>query len=105
MLEYIITDPVQHQSLYKKYAAKRYFRVSSREFLHLALPNLFSATQCSKFMYDWCRERWTENADVNIAKDLPQLKADIRHYRAELEARRANGEEDDAVEEDADTAA
>ena len=56
-------------------------------------------------MYDWCRERWTENADVNIAKDLPQLKADIRHYRAELEARRANGEEEDAVEEDADAAA
>lgn len=54
-------------------------------------------------MYDWCRERWTENADVNIAKDLPQLKADIREYREELEARRANGEED-PVEEDADTA-
>jgi len=55
-------------------------------------------------MYDWCREHWTENADVNIAKDLSQLKADIRLYRAELEARRANGEED-AVEEEADTAA
>ena len=27
MLEYIITDPVQHESLYKKYAHKRYFRV------------------------------------------------------------------------------
>ncbi|KIM42303.1 hypothetical protein M413DRAFT_444730 [Hebeloma cylindrosporum] len=87
MLEYIITEPVQHQSLYKKYAAKRYFR-------------------CSKFMYDWCRERWTENANVNIAKDLPQLKADIRDYRAEVEARRANGEEDAAaVEEDADAVA
>lgn len=103
MLEYIITDPVQHESLYKKYAAKRYFRVSSRVFHHLVLPNLFSIIQCSKFMYDWCRERWTENADVNIAKDLPQLKADIRHYRAELEARRVNGEED-VVEEDPDTA-
>ena len=56
-------------------------------------------------MYDWCRERWTENADVNIAKDLPQLKAVICQYRAEFEARRANGEEEDAVEEDADKAA
>ncbi|KJA18759.1 hypothetical protein HYPSUDRAFT_1097415 [Hypholoma sublateritium FD-334 SS-4] len=27
MLEYIITDPIQHESLYKKYAHKRYFRV------------------------------------------------------------------------------
>lgn len=29
MLEYIITDPVQHESLFKKYSHKRYFRVCS----------------------------------------------------------------------------
>ena len=27
MLEYILTNPIQHESLYKKYASKRYFRV------------------------------------------------------------------------------
>jgi len=100
-----MTEPVQHESLYKKYAAKRYFRVSfSRNLIILRYLIRFPETQCSKFMYDWCRERWTENADVNIAKDLPQLKTDIRLYRAEFEARRANGEED-AEEEDVDTAA
>ncbi|KAF8155075.1 P-loop containing nucleoside triphosphate hydrolase protein [Pholiota molesta] len=30
MLEYIFIEPVQHESLYKKYAHKRYFRVSFR---------------------------------------------------------------------------
>ncbi|KAF8156984.1 cyclin-like protein [Crassisporium funariophilum] len=39
MLEYIIIDPVPHDSLYKKYAHKKYFRVS-----HLSLLNCLPPT-------------------------------------------------------------
>ncbi|KAF9525729.1 cyclin-like protein [Crepidotus variabilis] len=66
MLEYINTEPVPHQSLYKKYAHKRYYR-------------------CSKFVRDWCLEKWAENTDINLARDLPALKEVVREARGEWE--------------------
>ena len=30
MLEYILTNPIQHESLYKKFSSRRYFRVRRR---------------------------------------------------------------------------
>ena len=32
MLEYILTNPIQHESLYKKFSSRRYFRVRSSSF-------------------------------------------------------------------------
>ncbi|KAF8970127.1 cyclin-like protein [Flammula alnicola] len=81
MLEYIITDPVQHESLYKKYAHKRYYR-------------------CSTYMRQWSLERWPENGDVNLKKDLIDIKDEIRHHR-ELSAvkhAQANGKDEGSVE-------
>ncbi|KAF5318683.1 hypothetical protein D9619_010678 [Psilocybe cf. subviscida] len=62
MLEYIITDPIQHESLFKKYASKRYFR-------------------CSKYIQGWACERWTLNSDIRLERDLPVLKEEIREAR------------------------
>ncbi|KAJ3517522.1 hypothetical protein NLJ89_g466 [Agrocybe chaxingu] len=66
-LEYILTNPAPHESLYKKYTHKRYFR-------------------CSAFMRQWAADRWHENADINIVRDLPQLKEEIREIRELQEA-------------------
>ncbi|KAF9556287.1 A/B/D/E cyclin [Agrocybe pediades] len=67
MLEYIITDPVQHDSLFRKYASKRYFK-------------------CSAYMQVWALDRWPPNADVNLANDLDEIKEEIRRHREMLPA-------------------
>ncbi|PPQ66962.1 hypothetical protein CVT26_009993 [Gymnopilus dilepis] len=72
MLEYILTNPIQHESLYKKYASKRYFRASA-------------------YMLQWALDRWPENGNVNIAKDLEFIKEEIRKQR-ELAADEENEE-------------
>ncbi|RDB30354.1 G2/mitotic-specific cyclin cdc13 [Hypsizygus marmoreus] len=74
MLNYIL-EPIQHESLYKKYAHKRYLK-------------------CSAFMRHWVLERWPESTMVDLAKDLPALKEDIRLERQVLRAARAVAEED-----------
>ncbi|GLB39126.1 putative cyclin family protein [Lyophyllum shimeji] len=61
MLNYIL-EPIQHESLYKKYAHKRYLK-------------------CSAFMRQWALERWPESTVVDLARDLPALKEDIRLER------------------------
>ncbi|KAG5651640.1 hypothetical protein H0H81_007983 [Sphagnurus paluster] len=61
MLNYIL-EPIQHESLYKKYAHKRYLK-------------------CSAFMRHWALERWPESTIVDLARDLPALKEDIRLER------------------------
>lgn len=37
-------------------------------------------------MREWALERWGENAQVDLSKELPTLKAEIRIERARLEA-------------------
>lgn len=58
MVEYMITTPIPHESLFKKYAQKRYFR-------------------CSSFMIQWSLARWPENGQVDLSKDLAHLKEEI----------------------------
>ncbi|TFK22380.1 nime/cyclinb [Coprinopsis marcescibilis] len=66
MLEYIITSPVQHESLYKKYTAKKYLK-------------------CSSYMRQWAFDRWPENSDIHLGRDLERIKEEIRVHRKELE--------------------
>ncbi|KAH6900835.1 nime/cyclinb [Coprinopsis sp. MPI-PUGE-AT-0042] len=71
MLEYVITNPIQHESLYKKYAHKKYMK-------------------CSAYLRQWALERWDENCDIHLERDLPQIKADIvRHHEALAEQEEA----------------
>ncbi|KAF8899815.1 cyclin-like protein [Gymnopilus junonius] len=69
MLNYIL-KPIRHESFYKKYAGKRYFKSSI-------------------FMRDWALERWTENTQVDLAKELLRIKAEIKLQRETEEANAA----------------
>ncbi|KAG5645499.1 hypothetical protein DXG03_005908 [Asterophora parasitica] len=72
MLNYIL-EPIQHESLYKKYAHKRYLK-------------------CSAFMRHWALDRWPESTMVDLADDLPSLKEDIRMERRLRDAAGAEAE-------------
>ncbi|KAF8734374.1 hypothetical protein AX14_003331 [Amanita brunnescens Koide BX004] len=54
--------PIRHESLYKKFAAKRYMKVSVR-------------------MRNWVLERWPEDTQVDLVGELPTLKAENRMLR------------------------
>ncbi|KAG6880010.1 hypothetical protein C0992_008217 [Termitomyces sp. T32_za158] len=66
MINYIL-KPIQHESLFKKYAHRRYLK-------------------CSAFMRHWALERWPEKAIVDLKSDLPGLKAEAVHERRKREA-------------------
>ncbi|KIJ61454.1 hypothetical protein HYDPIDRAFT_177035 [Hydnomerulius pinastri MD-312] len=74
MLNYIL-KPIRHESFYKKYAGKRFLKVSI-------------------WVREWALERWTEGTQVSLVDDLPKLKAVNRAERARLEAAAENGELD-----------
>lgn len=84
MLEYIITDPIPHESLYKKYAHKRYKRVCWSFCLSKSFDRLF--LQCSLFMRQWSLSRWVENGIINLGKEVEDIKAEVREIRASMEA-------------------
>ncbi|KAF6757781.1 nime/cyclinb [Ephemerocybe angulata] len=69
MLEYVLSDPVQHESLYTKYAHKKYMK-------------------CSVYIRQWASERWGVNKVIDLAKDVESLKASVREAlrQAELAA-------------------
>ncbi|KAF8899794.1 cyclin-like protein [Gymnopilus junonius] len=67
MVEYVITNPIQHESLYKKYAHRRYFK-------------------CSVYVLHWSLERWQENGHVSLAKDIEFIKEELRRQREMTEA-------------------
>ncbi|KAG6853408.1 hypothetical protein C0991_004639 [Blastosporella zonata] len=69
LINYIL-EPVQHESLYKKYAHKRYLK-------------------CSAFMRHWALERWNESTVVDLASELSSLKEDIVQERNAREAAEA----------------
>ncbi|KAG6857038.1 hypothetical protein H0H87_010392 [Tephrocybe sp. NHM501043] len=71
ILNYIL-KPIQHESLFKKYAHKRYLKAS--------LPC------CSAFMRHWALERWGESAVVDLAHELPMLKEEVVQERKTREA-------------------
>jgi len=58
MLNYIL-KPIQHESFYKKYAGKRYFK-------------------SSVYIREWVFSRWSEGTRVNLARELPRIKAEIK---------------------------
>ncbi|KAL0958380.1 hypothetical protein HGRIS_000522 [Hohenbuehelia grisea] len=77
LLDHLVA-PVIHEALYKKYAAKKYSKVSV-------------------LLQQWALRRWDEGSSISLLEDLPNLKAeaaDFRHrieeeeraYRAKLEA-------------------
>lgn len=66
MLNYIL-KPIRHESFFKKYAGKRYLKVSV-------------------WVREWALERWEEGAQASLAQDLPKLKALNRTERARQEA-------------------
>ncbi|KJA26926.1 hypothetical protein HYPSUDRAFT_63692 [Hypholoma sublateritium FD-334 SS-4] len=61
MLNYIL-KPIRHESFHKKYAGKRFYK-------------------SSVFMREWSLDRWTENTQVDLAKELFRLKAEIKIER------------------------
>ena len=48
--------PIRHPSFFKKYAAKKFMKSST-------------------YVRWWALERWPENTQVNLAEELPSLKA------------------------------
>ncbi|KAF9003393.1 cyclin-like protein [Cyathus striatus] len=67
MLNYIL-KPIRHDSFHKKYAGKRYFK-------------------SSVYMREWALDRWAENTQVDLSKELPRIKVEIRIQRDQEELR------------------
>ncbi|THU94719.1 A/B/D/E cyclin [Dendrothele bispora CBS 962.96] len=65
MLNYTL-KAIKHESFFKKYARKRFMKVSI-------------------YFRRWAMERWDEDTPVNLAAELPGVKADIRAARLEEE--------------------
>ncbi|KAJ4468789.1 cyclin-like protein [Lentinula aciculospora] len=74
LLNYIL-KPIKHESFYRKYARRKYMKVSV-------------------FMRRWAMNRWQEGTTVNLKAELPVLKADCWEQRAQ------NGFIDDADDEE-----
>ena len=81
MLEYILTNPIQHESLYKKFSSRRYFRVRSSSFPILFNHIDFGCWQASPGMLAWALERWPENGNVDLELDLEHIKEEIQRDR------------------------
>lgn len=93
MLNYIL-KPARHQSFFKKYASKKFLKVSRLYVVILAQfrLNLSFLYQASIFVRDWALERWEENTQVDLLVELPVLKAIIQDQRAaEEQIAQANG--------------
>ncbi|KAG6885565.1 hypothetical protein C0993_012808 [Termitomyces sp. T159_Od127] len=73
MLNYIL-KPIRHGMFYKKYSGKRYFKASN-------------------YMRDWVLRQWTEGTNVDLHKELPRIKAEIRLQR-QAEEQMAQQEEE-----------
>lgn len=56
-------------------------------FQHKFIPSDESPFQSSLFMREWALDRWTEGTQVNLYKELPKLKVDIRLEREAEELR------------------
>ena len=61
MINYVL-EPVRHLSFFKKYAATKFMKSST-------------------YVRLWAFERWPENTQVNLAEEIPSLKALIRAQR------------------------
>ncbi|KAF8555822.1 A/B/D/E cyclin [Imleria badia] len=72
MLNYIL-KPVRHESFHRKYAGKRFLKVSI-------------------WVREWALERWEESTQVSLKDDLPKLKSLCRDERQRLDAAAGNGD-------------
>ncbi|GBE87395.1 hypothetical protein SCP_1100710 [Sparassis crispa] len=77
MLNYVL-KPVRHQSFYKKYAAKKFFKASV-------------------FVRDWALARWREGTTVSLPDVLHEVKALAREIREREEEAAAQAAAADAV--------
>lgn len=75
MLNYIL-KPVRHESFYKKYAGKRFMKVSI-------------------LVREWALERWEEGEQVSLLAELPAIRARNRAERERLAAAGLNGDGDE----------
>jgi len=75
MLNYIL-KPVRHESFYKKYAGKRFMKVSI-------------------LVREWALERWEEGEQVSLLAELPAIRARNRAERERLAAAGLDGDEDE----------
>jgi G2/mitotic-specific cyclin 1/2 len=75
MLNYIL-KPVRHESFYKKYAGKRFMKVSI-------------------LVREWALERWEEGEQVSLLAELPAIRARNRAERERLVAAGLDGDEDE----------
>lgn len=75
MLNYIL-KPIRHESFYKKYAGKRFMKVSI-------------------LVREWALERWEEGEQVSLLAELPAIRARNRAERERLAAASLDGDEDE----------
>lgn len=75
MLNYIL-KPIRHESFYKKYAGKRFMKVSI-------------------LVREWALERWEEGEQVSLLAELPVIRARNRAERERLAAAGLDGDEDE----------
>lgn len=61
MLNYML-EPIKHEAFWKKYASKRYMKVSP-------------------YVREWALMRWSEGDEVDLAAELPSLRAAILDRR------------------------
>lgn len=78
MLNYILKEP-KHESFYKKYASKKFLKVSIRQ---LVPVSVLSYLQVSAYVREWALERWPQGGPVLLLEELPALKEEIRQARA-----------------------
>lgn len=74
MLNYIL-KPIRHESFYKKYAGKRFMKVSI-------------------LVREWALERWEEGEQVSLLAELPAIRVRNRAERERLAAAGLDGDED-----------
>jgi hypothetical protein len=79
MLNYILKEP-KHESFYKKYASKKFLKVSVRNYVSLLL--ILYHLQVSAYVREWALERWPQGGPAPLLEDLPVLKEEIRQVRA-----------------------
>ncbi|KAB5589297.1 G2/mitotic-specific cyclin cdc13 [Ceratobasidium theobromae] len=61
MINYLL-EPIKHEAFWKKYASKRYMKVSP-------------------YVRDWALMKWQEGQEVDLAAELPELRAGILERR------------------------
>ncbi|KAG8216530.1 cyclin-like protein [Butyriboletus roseoflavus] len=76
MLNYIL-KPIRHESFHRKYAGKRFLKVSI-------------------WVREWALERWEESTQVSLKDDLLKLRALCQAGRQRLVAENGDGIEDDS---------